>query len=72
MTSNGSFIPLLVAGAMLAVVGLASAAAVILEEEENEIASIVSEGPSQAAGIKPSSCLGTEEVTLHSLGQKPS
>jgi hypothetical protein len=43
MTSNGSFIPLLVAGATLAAVGLASAAAVILEEEENERASIMSE-----------------------------
>jgi hypothetical protein len=43
MTNNGSFTPLLVAGATLAAVGLASAVAVILEEEEDKRVSIVSE-----------------------------
>jgi hypothetical protein len=41
--NDDSFIPLLVAGAALAAVGLASAAAVILEEEERGRAVIVSE-----------------------------
>ncbi len=53
MTSNGLFIPLLVAGAKLAAVGFASAAAVILEEEENERASIMSEA------------IKTDLMTLH-------